>query len=218
MKKFPVSLLCGIASILLTIVLYFTVLGNVVLEIIHFVTLSAVVLAEVITTLYAIHAKGNPRKVAATVVSALMIPISVWLSFVYILNFPNNYGTYLGWYFAGTIAVNALALILLLFDSNKSKENVQFQAAKSNILYMRKLVKCIMTDPATKSYETKLRIIEEKLHFTNDSVSVPEDAEILQMLDQLQQNIKNPDFDTAALLEKIEQTITKRTIMTSHNV
>ena len=140
MKKFPISLLCGLAAIVLTVVLYFTILGNAVLQAIHFVTLFTVVLSEIITTAYAVAAKGKPRKVAAAVVTAVMIPASVWLSVVYITGFPTKYGAYLGWYFAGTLAVNALAMILLWFDSGKSEENAQFQKAKDNMLYMRKVV------------------------------------------------------------------------------
>lgn len=218
MKKLPISLLCGIAVILLTVILFFTILGNTVLEAIHLISLVAIVLAEIVTTVYAVCAKANPRGVAAAVVSSFMIPASLVLSVVYIANFPIGYGAYLGWYCAGTVLVNALALILLGFDGRKSEENAQFQTAKDNMLHLRKLVKCVMAEPAAKPFEARLRALEEALHFSNDSVIVPVDETICQLLLQLQQNISDPDFDAQAHLEKLEKTVQTRTIMTSKTV
>lgn len=93
MKKTAVSLLLGIASIIVTILLYFLILGNVLLEIICFMTLIGVVVAEILTMLFAFFSKGSPRKVAAAVISGLMIPFSIILSIVYIVCFPEGYIT-----------------------------------------------------------------------------------------------------------------------------
>ena len=217
MKKFPISLLCGIAVVLVTVILFFTILGDAELEAIHILSLFAIIIAEVIATVYAVTSKGNPRKVAAAIVSALMVPATVWLSCVYISLYPDNCGTYMGLYSVATILVNAVALILVFFNAGKAEEEAQFQSAKNNMLYMRKLVKVIMTEPAAREYEAKLREIEEKLHFSNDSVTVPEDTDIYRMLSELKQNINNPEYDTTALLIKLEQTIAQRNIMASRN-
>ena len=88
MKKIPVSLLCGAAAVVITIVAFFTIFNNIVLQAIHFISLVAIVFAEIITTVYAMFSAGNPRKVGAAVVSAFMIPFAAVLSVVYISNFP----------------------------------------------------------------------------------------------------------------------------------
>ena len=217
MKRFPISLICGISVIVVTILLYFTILGNVILEAIHFIALVAIVLAEVVTTAYAAFANGSPRKVAAAVVSAVMIPAAVTLSAVYIVSFPSGYGAYLGWYFAGMFVVNAIALILVHFDSNKTEEDDSLQAAKENMLNMRKLVKCVMQDQAAKPYLTRLRGIEEALHFSNDNVIVAADAEIQNMILLVQEYIADENYDIPGLLDKIENAVKTRTIMTSRN-
>ena len=213
MKKFPATLLCGLAAMLLTIVLYFTILGNIVLTAIHFICLIAILISEALTTLYAWKCKGSPRKLAAAVVSALLVPYAIVLSVVYIINFPEGYGTYIGWYVAGVLVVNILAFILMRFDNTKAAENTQLQDAKGNMLKLRKLVKCIMADPAAKSYEARLYALEEKLHFSNDAVIVPEDADIRALLLQLQENIADPEFDHAQLLDKLEKLVDRRKIM-----
>lgn len=218
MKKVSSALLCGIAAIVITIILYFVILGNIFLEAIHLITLIAIILAEAATTAYAFFSKGAPRKVAAAVVSAVLIPYAVILSVVYIINFPDGYVNYLLWYFGGAVIVNALALILTSFDSGKQAEDARFQAARNHILEMRKIVKCIMADPAARSYEKRLRALEEKLHFTNDGVFFSEDADIRATLVQIQENIADPEFDADALLTKAEKAIDRRTIMTSRNV
>lgn len=213
MKKFPISLLCGLAAILLTVVLYFTILGNVVLEAIHFISLVAIVLAEGVTTIYAWLAKGRPRNVAAAIVSAFMIPYAILLSGIYIVNFPMGYGTYMGWYFAGLVVVNVIAFVLISFNSAKEEENDNLQNAKENMLMLRKLTKCIMAESAAEPYLAQLRKIEEDLHYTNDCVIVPEDTRIQDMLLHLQTNIADAEFDTKAYLGEIEKVVRQRTIM-----
>ena len=215
MKKFSAVLLCGLAVMLLTVVLYFTILGNTLLTAIHFIALVAMLLAEAVTTAYVYFAKGSPRRIAAAVISGFMIPFAIILSVVYIVNFPEGYGTYTGWYCAGTLVVNLLGFILVRFDSNKCDENTTLQNAKSNMLNLRKLVMCILADPAAKPYEDKLRSLEEKLHFSNDCVIAAEDEDIRLLLLQLQENIANPEFDCQQMLAKIEKTIDQRKIMAS---
>ena len=218
MKKFSAVVLCGLAAMLLTIVLYFTILGNILLTAIHFIALIAILLAEAVTTAYIYFAKGSPRRIGAAVVSGFMIPFSVVLSVVYIVNFPKGYGTYIGWYCAGTLVVNLLGFILVRFDSNKNGEDATLQNAKNNMLALRKLVMCILADPAAKRYADELRSLEEKLHFSNDCVIAAEDEHIRQLLLDLQQNIADPEFDCEQLLQKIERMIDQRKIMTSRNV
>lgn len=218
MKKFSAVLLSGLAVMLLTIVLYFTILGNILLTAIHFISLIAILLAEAVTTAYTYFAKGSPRRIAAATVSGIMIPFSVILSVVYIVNFPEGYGTYIGWYCAGTLVVNLLGFILIRVDSNKSDENAALQDAKRNMLNLRKLVMCVLADPAAKPYEDKLRSLEEKLHFSNDCVITAEDENIGLLLVQLQENIADPEFDCEQMLQKIEKAIDRRKIMTGRNV
>ena len=218
MKKFPAALVCGLAAMLLTIVLYFTILGNILLTAIHFISLAAILLAEIVTTIYACSAKGSPRRVAAAVVSSILIPYAVILSVVYIVNFPCGYVTYIGWYCGGVIVVNLIAFLLMRLDAQKSNENDLLQAAKNNMLVLRKIVKCIMADPAAQAHSAKLRALEEKLHFSNDCVIAAEDENIRLLLIQLQENIASAEFDVDQMLERIEKAIDIRNIMTSKNV
>ncbi len=215
MKRFSISLVCGLAAMALTVILYFTILQNVLLQAIHFIALAAILLAEGITTLYVYFAKGSPRKVAAALLSGIMVPFSVILSVVYIVNFPTGYGTYIGWYCAGTIVVNLIGYILVHFDCSKSAENDSFQNAKENMLSLRKIVKCIMADPAAQAYDKQLRALEEKLHFSNDNVVAPGDETIRTLLLQLQENTENAEYDMDEQIKKIEKTIDMRNIMAS---
>ena len=218
MRRFPAVLLVGIAVMVLTIVLYFTILGNALLEAIHFIALVAILLSEGITTAYACVVKGSPRKFAAVLVSGVMIPFAIVLSMVYIVNFPKGYGTYLGWYFAGHLVTNILAFILLRFDAGKKEGNQNLQNAKSNMLGLRKLVKCILADPAAQPFAARLNALEEKLHFSNDGVIEAGDENIRLLLLQLQENIADPEFDTEQMLTKLEKAVDVRSIMTSRNV
>lgn len=218
MKKFSTVLLCGLSAMALTVILYFTVLSNALLTAIHFIALIGILLAEGITTAYVYLFKGSPRRIAAAVISGLMIPFATILSVVYIVNFPEGYGTYIGWYCAGTVVVNLLAFVYIQFDSNRATENIPLQNAKSNMLTLRKLVMCIVADPAAKPYEDRLRKLEEKLHFSNDCVIATEDEKIRQLLLQLQDNIADPEFDCESALQKLELTIDQRKIMANRNI
>lgn len=218
MKKTPISILCGIATILLTVILYFIILGNIFAEIICFITLIGVILAEIVTTVLAYFAKDNPRRVAAAGLSALMIPVAIILSIVYILNFPNGYSTYLAWYFAAYIVIGIISVIIFNFDSKRDAQNQMLQDAKNNILNMRKIVKLIIAIPGTEQYKEKLNEIEEKLHFSNDSVISEYDEKISGMLTDLKQNITAPEYDTAKAITDICLAIDERNILINNNI
>lgn len=218
MKKPAVSLLLGIASIIVTILLYFLILGNVLLEIICFMTLIGVVVAEILTMLFAFFSKGSPRKVAAAVISGLMIPFSIILSIVYIVCFPEGYITYLCIYFIGLIVVYASALVFYRFDAKSKAENNELQKSKENMLNMRKIVKCIMADSEAQPYLKELRKLEEALHFSNDSVIASQDENIYNMLAELQLNISSQGYDVNASIERIIKQINIRNIVSNTNV
>ncbi len=219
MKKIPISVFVGVLLILITVVLYFVFFGNLFTRTMCLVSMLGVVLAEATTTVLAFFSsKGDPRRVVATVISAGMVPIALTLSLVYSLLFPMAYGKYLAFYFACYLAIGIVVGILWLFQSKRAGQEETFQNAKGQMLKLRKLVTCIMADPAAEQYKKQLRMIEEKLHFSNDGVIVAQDAEILNLLLELQDNISNPEFDVPAHLEKLNKTVDVRTIMASRTV
>ena len=218
MKKAPISLLCGITAIIVTIILYFTILGNVFLEAIYLITLFAIIISESITTAFAYFSNGQPRKVAAAIVSAFLIPYSIILSVVYIVNFPEGYGKYLGLYTIALFIVLLISIIIFRFDEKKTEEDKEFQNAKNNMLMMRKMVKIIMLDSASENFKKELNDIEEKLHFMNDSVISLEDEKIYNALVELKDNIENQEYDKKAAINRINKIIDERKILTARNV
>lgn len=214
MKKIPYSILCGLISILVTILLYFLIIGNIFLEVICLITLLGVVFAEIITTLLAFFSKAEPRKVAATGLSALMIPVSVILSGVYILNFPEGYASYLKIYFIVYAVILTISAIIWKFTSHKNDEKAAFQNAKNNMLQLRNLVKCIMLEANAEKYKKELTELEEKFRFSNDAVITPADANIKNMLLTLKNNINDENFDIAAQISTISKEADLRNIYT----
>lgn len=218
MKKIPISLLCGFAAIVVTVLLYIILLPNIFLRGMCLLTLGGVIVAEIVVTAFAYFSNGDPRKVASAVVSAFLIPYAVVLSFVYIIHFPCGYGTYMAWYFAGLLVVSVLAVILSSFSGRKEEENATLQNAKQHMMALRNLVKCIMANPSSAPYHKELVAIEEKLHFTNDSVISPQDAVIESLLTEILRDISNPEADISAMLTNVNQVIDTRTIMTKYSV
>ncbi len=215
MKKIPISLICGVLLILVTILLYYIIFGNTLFMGIRLLTLIGLVIAEAVTTLLAFFSKGEPRKVAAAFVSSVMIPVALTLSIVYSLVFPLGYATYIAWYFVCYLLTASVVIILWVFQAKRAAQNADFQNAKGQMLRMRKIVTCIMADPAAAPYKKQLREIEEKLHFTNDGVVAAQDTEICSMLLDLQDNVSNAEYDVPAQIEKLKKLIDVRTVMTS---
>ena len=155
MKKTSISIICGLASIIATIILYATILGNIFLQVIYFITLLGVLCAEAITMILACLSNGRPRKVAGVLVSAMMIPVSVILSLVYIVNFPTMCAAYVGVYCTCYIVVGVIIFVLFNFDENKAKQNDNFQEARRRMLKLRRIVKCIMLEPEAQKYKNE---------------------------------------------------------------
>lgn len=213
MKKTPISLIIGGASILVTILLYFIILGNKLAETICLITLIGVIVAEVIATVFAYVSNGDPRKIASAAISVLLVPASIILSIVYIVNFPTGYITYVGLYAVCLIIIIAISAVFFSFSSKRTSEDKTYQKAKANMLTLRKTVQCIMVDPSAAPYKNDLNALEEKLHFSNDNVIAAQDEAIYNMLVELQNNISNPQFDVKSCLSKINYTIDTRNII-----
>lgn len=218
MKKSFMSILCGIGAILVTIIMYFIILGNIFTEIICFVTLMGVILAELIVTLLAHFSNGTPGKVSCAIVAGIMIPISIILSAVYIVNFPYGYGSYLGLYFAILIVLMIIITIIWNFSNVIKERDAGFQNSKQHMINMRKLVKCIMLEPKAEKYHRELNDIEEKLHFTNDSVTPEIDSEISDMLSDLLNNINNEEYNVEESIRSITKKVDFRNIMLNKTV
>jgi len=214
MKKTNASLILGMAAVAVTVILYFAILGNIFLELIHFITLLGVILSEVTVTAFFYFSGDSPRKEAAASVSVVLIPVSVILSLLYITNFPQGYGSYIGWFSALYILIIVGSVVLFRIDDVKNAENNAVQEAKGRIMYMRKLVKCIMAEPAAQEYKKALYALEEKLHYSNDSIIMPEDESIVNEINSLQDNISDAEYDIAAQIEKIVKMVDRRNIMT----
>lgn len=218
MKKMPISILCGMAAILVTIISYFTIIENIFAQIICFVTLLGVVVAEAATTVLAYFSKGEPRKIAAAITVSFMVPISILFSIVYITNFPKGYGSYLGYYFSIFAILLVISAIIWKFADNRKEDNEALQNAKANMLELRKIVKCIMSSENAINFKKELKQIEEKLHFSNDAIIVEMDANIRQMLIELENNIDNKDFDVAEHIKLILNYIDRRNIFASNTI
>lgn len=212
MKKAPISIICGIAAVLITVVLYFTMLDNVFEELICIVTLFGIVLAEVVATAFAYFTDGDPRKVLAAVVSVLMVPVSIVLAVIYITAFPYEYLSYLGYYFVFFIALLLVSSVLWRFASSKKEENDLLQVSKEKILYSRRLIKSIMLEPGAQNYKRELSDIDEKLRFSNDSVITEFDAAIQENIIVLSNNINDSSFDVEGMITVISKEIDRRNV------
>ncbi len=213
MKKSLSLLLIGFSAIIVTVLLYFAILGNFISRIICLITLFGVIFAEISTVLLAIYANKSPRRIAAVITMALMIPVSILLSIVYIKGFPFAYGKYLALYFVCFIVLLTVAFILFSFVIKKNAENNNFQIAKNNMLNLRKVVKIIAADPTFTKYSDKLNKIEDELHFSNDSVIMPQDNEIYNRLTSVKNLSGNQDINIDSELEIISKLINERNII-----
>ena len=215
MKKFPIAFLFSLIAIAVTLILFFTILADVDKETIHYVSLGGVLLAEVITAVYALLSQGYPRRTAATLVSLAMIPAAIVLGLIYTLAESEKIGTYIGWYSVLTLLVNAVAVALMLFDGTRNKEDAKVQALRGNVAVLRKMIKCVMLEPGAKPYEARLRKLDDDLHFTLATNFMQEDEQIHAMLVQLQTGI-----NTEAAEEQVaalERAVQRRAIMVSRN-
>ena len=218
MKKLPISLFCGGAAIVATVILYFTVFASVFTQIVHLIALFGVVLAEAITAAFFYCSQGRPRRVAAAIVSAFLIPISMILSVVYVINFPGGYVTYIGLYSACLVIIVAIAGILFKFDDKREKDNAQLQLAKSNVLAMRKYVRSIVLNPAAAPHKDALDELEEKLHFSCDNVVTEQDERIWEQLKELKEKIGEQEFCAEEAIRILVQLVDERRIAAQRNV
>ncbi len=212
------SIIGGIASIVITIVLYLAILGDSFLEAMCLITLFGVVLAEGVAACLFYMSKGDPRKLTAAISAAVMVPIAVILSLVYIVNFPEGYLTYFAFYIVAFIALLTVGSFLWNFSNKRKQEDDVVQSAKANMLEMRKLVKCVMVKPGAQKFKKELTALEEKLHFSNDCVVTEKDAEIRQMLIILDDNIDNAQFDAADYIKSIAAEIDRRNIFSKNTI
>ena len=90
--------------------------------------------------------------------------------------------------------------------------NEKLQNAKANMLTLRKLVKCVMMKETAENFKKELDEIDEKLHFSNDNVIMEMDANIRQMIIELENNIDNENFNSEEQIKAISSEIDRRNV------
>ncbi len=86
------------------------------------------------------------------------------------------------------------------------------------MLNLRKVVKIIAADPTFTKYSDKLNKIEDELHFSNDSVIMPQDNEIYNRLTSVKNLSGNQDINIDSELEIISKLINERNIISKKTV
>ena len=213
MKKLLTGVVGGVLMIIVTLLFSVIILKDAELEAMHFVALGGIIFAELCWTGIVYYARNNPRRMAATGTSIITVVFSILLAIIYINAFSDAFLTYFCWYFIGVIVLNAVAIALFIFDAKRTSESKELANAKENILNMRKVVKLIMTIPAAADYEKELEALEDKLHFSNDSIVCESDSAIMNMLLGLKTNIGTPGFDTNTAIENINSAIDRINIL-----
>ena len=217
MKRAYTSLIIGGAGLLITGLLYYIVLRDDLGTTINWLSMTGVLLAEVITIVLALFTLGSPRRVAATGVSALGIAAAIALSLIFINSFAEAVVTFVLLYVVFTVGINALSAVLLRYGATQKAANDDLRQAKQSMLNLRKIVQSILADPASADIKADLEKVDEDLRFSNDAVIVPQDKTIYNLLTELLGRLQDPAFDRNLAIANLNRVIRERNIMTNRN-
>lgn len=211
-KSKHLALICGAASIVITVLLYVLVLDDVFAEPMYWVSLMCLILAEVIGTIKGMTIQRTIFGVSNIVTSVAHIAIVLVLSIFFVSIFPDLIAKY--------ILLNVLALcvlfvadaIVVYFTNRVGAQNRKLNESQS-------VMKCCVDKAASlcvqfhdTDHKKALEEIVEMLKYSDNSSLTQDEVTIMNKLGEVEALLKNKEEGVAEKIIEIKNTIQLRSI------
>lgn len=209
MKK-NTGLLVGAVTIVATAVVYLLLTKAFYKFPMCWLSLSVILLLEIITTGLFVTSNGNARRVGAAMAflieTVVMIPVSVLFINLFVFSYT--------WFFTIFIVLTVAAAVTVIYILGHDAAAVSVDQAKDDarrsMMRCRSAVVSMKCSPEGKAYVKSLNALEEDLRFANDTVTCEMDDAIYNRIIALSACLGGADCDAEAEISGIRDLIRQR--------
>lgn len=211
-KSKYIALICGAVSVIITVIFYLLAFNNIFTIPMRWLSLTFLILAEIIGTVKAFCVKKTIFGIANITTSIFHILVVLIVSIVFVNILPLLIKKY--------ILLNVLALCVLLivdvvifyFTNRVALQNASLNESQSVIRFCTEKAASLCVEFHDTAYKKDLEEVVELLKYSDNSGLSQDEMALLNMLDQLQLSLKNDDDGIAEQLTKIKNAIKLRSL------
>ena len=211
-KSKNIAIICGAASVAITILFYLLTFDNIFTIPMRWVSLIFLILAEAIWTVKALTVKKSIFSVSILITSIAHVIVVLALSIVFVNLLPLLIKKY--------ILLNILALFVLLvadaiiifFANRVSTQNNKLNESQSVMGYCVEKASSLCVEFKDTDYKKDLEEIVELLKYSDNSCLTQDETDIITKLDEVKQLLKDNEEGINEKIIEIKNAIELRSI------
>lgn len=212
------SVICGLITVFVTIIVYLYAFENIFAVHMHWVSLLMLLISEIIFIVKSVSLKKNIFSVANIVTSSVHLFISVILAVIFVNFAPNAMKTYI---LLNVLAICGLAVadvVIIHFGTRTSVENNQKAGNMKVMDECCSRAKMLVELSGDSEYKKELEGIVDELKYADNSELTGDEAVILEKIDELVNLLKSEDkTEVSDKIAQLKNQIKIRSIKVSSN-
>lgn len=211
-KSKYVALICGAISIAVTVLFYYMIFDNIYDMPMRWMSMTALILAEVIATVKAFAVKRTIFGLSNVTTSIFHIVTVFIFTIVFLVFFVESINWYL---ILNVLALAGMLLIdvcVLFFGNQTEARDRKLKESQSVVLQCveKALSLCVVYN--NSSYRKELEEITDLLKYSDNSSLTGDEIIIMNQLDEVELMLKNDDEGTGQKLMELKNSIKLRSI------
>lgn len=211
-KSKTIALFCGGVSIAVTILFYLVTFENIFTVPMRWLSLSFLLLSEVIGTIKAFTAKRTVFGISNTVTSVVHLLLVFILSIIFVNIFPLLIKKYILLNVLILCILLAVDVVILYFENCIASQNVKLSECQSVMEVCVEKAVALCLEYNHTDYKKDLEEIVELLKYSDSSFQSQDERIIMSQLDALQQLLKDNSDEISKKIIEMKNIIKLRSI------
>ena len=205
------GILCGLAAMLATVVFYLLAFDNIFTIPMRWLSMTGLLIVEVIGTVKALATKRNILGVAQLTIAVIHLVATLAISIVFVNLFPLLIKEYILVSILMMIIVTVADVLLLHFNGKFHIATEKYATSASVIEMCESMVRQLWIENKETAYASQLEAIVEMLTYTNRAMTSANDTELLSKIEELDTLITGNETDNLnAALQQIQNILKMR--------
>lgn len=211
-KSKHIALICGAASIAVTVIFYLLTFDNIFTIPMRWVSLMFLILSEVIGTIKAFTVKRTIFGVSNILTSIVHIIAIFIFSIIFVNVFPLLIKKYILLNILALCVLLVVDIIIVFFTNRASTQNSKLNESQSVMGCCVEKAASLCVEFSDTEHKKDLEEIVELLKYSDNSCLSQDEMTIMNKLDEMQLLLKNGDDDITEKIIEIKNAIKLRSI------
>lgn len=205
-----IALICGAASIAVTVIFYLLTFDNILAVTMRWVSLMFLILAEAIATVKALTVKRTIFGVSNMVTSIVHVAAVLMLSIIFVNTFPLLIKKYMLLNILALCVLIVADVIIVFFTNHVSTQNGKLKESQSVMRCCVEKAASLCVKFSSTDHKKELEEIVELLKCSDNSCMFQDEKDIMNKIDEVYLLLKNNDDGIPEKIVEIKNAIKLR--------